>query len=126
MRRTLTAIAFAAAAAMLWTAPAAAHPDWWDQRDRPGDFRCDAYWDRGRDDCDAAWRTRYLRHDGRDYRHDGHRHHRRARYWEPRPRHAPPVWRDPARMDWCARTYRSWDPYTGYYLGYSGRYHFCG
>lgn len=26
------------------------------QRDRPGDYRCDAYWDRGRDDCDARWR----------------------------------------------------------------------
>ena len=26
------------------------------QADRPGDFRCDAYWDRGRTDCDARWR----------------------------------------------------------------------
>lgn len=26
------------------------------QADRPGDYRCDAYWDRGRDDCGAAWR----------------------------------------------------------------------
>ncbi len=26
------------------------------QQDRPGDYRCDAYWDRGRDDCDARWR----------------------------------------------------------------------
>ena len=39
-------------------------PQTWDHRaydfhgqaDRPGDFRCDAYWDRGRDDCDARWR----------------------------------------------------------------------
>lgn len=120
MRRTfIAAIAVAALAG-----PAAAHPEWWDQRDVPGDFRCDAYWDRGRDDCDAAWRTRHLRHDGRAWQ--GRRHERAPRYREPRPMHAPPGWRDPARMDWCARTYRSWDPYTGYYLGYSGRYHFCG
>ncbi len=26
------------------------------QADRPGDYRCDAYWDRGRDDCGASWR----------------------------------------------------------------------
>ena len=26
------------------------------QQDRPGDYRCDAYWDRGRDDCGDAWR----------------------------------------------------------------------
>ncbi|HEX8470490.1 MAG TPA: BA14K family protein [Brevundimonas sp.] len=26
------------------------------QVDRPGDYRCDAYWDRGRTDCDAGWR----------------------------------------------------------------------
>ena len=26
------------------------------QQDRPGDYRCDAYWDRGRDDCGAGWR----------------------------------------------------------------------
>lgn len=26
------------------------------QQDRPGDYRCDAYWDGARDDCDARWR----------------------------------------------------------------------
>lgn len=26
---------------------------------------------------------------------------------------------------WCARRYRSFDPNTGYYLGYDGEYHFC-
>ena len=26
------------------------------QQDRPGDYRCDAYWDRDRDDCGASWR----------------------------------------------------------------------
>ncbi|HEV7228500.1 BA14K family protein [Brevundimonas sp.] len=27
------------------------------QWDRGGDYRCDAYWDANRTDCDAAWRT---------------------------------------------------------------------
>jgi hypothetical protein len=26
------------------------------QMDRPGDFRCDAFWDANRTDCDAGWR----------------------------------------------------------------------
>ena len=26
------------------------------QADGPGDYRCDAFWDRGRTDCDAGWR----------------------------------------------------------------------
>ena len=26
------------------------------QRDRPGDYRCDAFWDANRTDCDARWR----------------------------------------------------------------------
>lgn len=111
----------------LSAAPAVAHPDWWDQRDRPGDFRCDAYWDRGRTDCDAAWRTRYLAHDrAYDYGHGYGYRQGRGRHVEPRPRHAPPVYRDPARIDWCAWRFRSYDPRTGYYLTYSGRYRFCG
>lgn len=115
----------AAVASLATALPAAAgdyargHDSVWAQRDIPGDYRCDAYWDRGRDDCDAAWRTRHLRHDGRG-------HHRRPRYYEPPPRHAPPVRRDPGRIDWCVWRFRSYDPRTGYYLGYSGRYHFCG
>lgn len=67
--------AFALAAAVLATAGPAAAQSWtypdqarsWSsysrygsdvyaQRDRPGDYRCDAYWDRGRDDCRASWR----------------------------------------------------------------------
>jgi len=28
------------------------------QQDVPGDFRCDAYWDANRTDCNAAWRDR--------------------------------------------------------------------
>lgn len=35
------------------------------QADRPGDYRCDAYWDRGRDDCGAGWRDQ--RPDARRY-----------------------------------------------------------
>ncbi len=31
-------------------------PSWWDQRDRPGDYRCDAYWDANRTDCHERWR----------------------------------------------------------------------
>lgn len=30
--------------------------DWRAQLDRPGDYRCDAYWDAGRSDCGAGWR----------------------------------------------------------------------
>lgn len=52
------------------------------QQDRPGDYRCDAYWDRARDDCGASWRdqrpvrsyhsgyrgySRYREHDGGGY-----------------------------------------------------------
>lgn len=30
--------------------------DWRGQLDRPGDYRCDAYWDANRTDCGAPWR----------------------------------------------------------------------
>ena len=30
--------------------------DWRSQLDRPGDYRCDAYWDAGRPDCHERWR----------------------------------------------------------------------
>lgn len=38
--------------------------DWRSQLDRPGDYRCDAFWDANRTDCGARWRdqrhrTRY-------------------------------------------------------------------
>ena len=45
--------------------------DWRGQLDRPGDFRCDAYWDAGRADCDARWRDQRHRvspQARRDYR----------------------------------------------------------
>lgn len=45
--------------------------DWRSQLDRPGDYRCDAYWDAGRSDCDARWRDQRHRVSAqarRDYR----------------------------------------------------------
>lgn len=30
--------------------------DWRSQLDRPGDYRCDRFWDADRDDCGARWR----------------------------------------------------------------------
>lgn len=52
------------AAAQTWGHPdqvrswssAGRHGDYNGQQDRPGDYRCDAYWDRAREDCDARWR----------------------------------------------------------------------
>ncbi len=32
---------------------------------------------------------------------------------------------DPAWITYCARRYRSFDPYTGTYLGYDGLRHYC-
>ena len=61
----LTASVAVPAAAQSWGYPDQARSyssysryghDYNGQQDRPGDFRCDAYWDRGRDDCNARWR----------------------------------------------------------------------
>lgn len=53
--------------------------DYQGQRDVPGDYRCDAYWDRGRTDCDAGWRDQ-RRHASRSAwgygRHERDRHYR--------------------------------------------------
>lgn len=73
----------AAVASLATALPAAAgdyargHDSVWAQRDIPGDYRCDAYWDRGRDDCDARWRDQRhrVRHHG-----GGRRHHRAWSY----------------------------------------------
>lgn len=56
--------------------------DWRSQLDRPGDYRCDAYWDANRNDCHARWRDQRHRvspQARRDYRalagyrgNDGH------------------------------------------------------
>lgn len=140
------------------------------QRDRPGDYRCDAFWDANRSDCDARWRDQRHRTSygsssygyGRDHRDYDRRHDDRYGYGYARPqpwygsgyRHPPaygqggatPYYgaygrpdlvypgsgsaygggRDARRIDWCRRTYRSYDPRTGYYRAYSGRLVYCG
>jgi hypothetical protein len=64
--------------------------DWRSQLDRPGDYRCDAFWDANRNDCGAAWRDQrhrvspQARRDYRDlagyrrdvYGYDGYGHDR--------------------------------------------------
>lgn len=45
--------------------------DWRSQLDRPGDYRCDAFWDANRTDCHARWRDQRRRvsvQARRDYR----------------------------------------------------------
>lgn len=39
-----------------WRRDAHRRYDFNGQADRPGDYRCDRYWDAGRSDCGAAWR----------------------------------------------------------------------
>ncbi len=140
------------------------------QRDRPGDYRCDAFWDANRSDCDARWRDQRHRTSYGSGRYDDHRDHRDYDrrhddrygygYGRPQPyygsahRHPPaygqggatPYYgaygrpdlvypgsgsaygggRDARRVEWCRRTYRSYDPRTGYYRAYSGRLIYCG
>lgn len=116
------------------------------QYDRPGDYRCDAYWDAARTDCDARWR------DQRRYSSHGHddRGGPANRRWTSYPRgygraSGADVWpgaygrpdlvyssggrdgaRDPRRIDWCRSAYRSYDPASGYYRTYDGQLTFCG
>lgn len=55
-------------------------PSWWDQRDRPGDYRCDAYWDANRTDCHERWRDQRPRYtDNRGHRGQNHGHYGYAR-----------------------------------------------
>jgi hypothetical protein len=93
MRRPfLTALILAAGCALAAAAPAAAQSwgynsgyghqrgrsnwapsafDWRSQLDRPGDYRCDAFWDANRTDCGARWRDQRRRvspQARRDYR----------------------------------------------------------
>ena len=173
-------IAFAALAAvggLLAAAPAAQaqYVAGWNtagQWDRGGDYRCDAYWDANRTDCDAAWRTprggaryhsgyraaydryghgyghRYAQHAGhygQDWRRYGQSHGYGHGYGHHAPADAYPAAygrpdlvyggsghgygagaRDPRRIDWCRRNYRSYDPHSGYYRAYSGRLGWCG
>lgn len=122
------------------------------QYDRPGDYRCDAFWDANRDDCGDRWRDQRSRaswnagygHRGygygygygsrRGYGHDGGTAYYGA-YGRPdlvyggggrgygRGADGP---RDPRRIDWCRASYRSYDPNSGYYRAYSGRLIWCG
>lgn len=150
--------ALLAAALLLSAGPAAAQSgpptafDWRSQLDRPGDYRCDAFWDAARTDCAAPWRDQRHRASAaarRDYRalagygrHD-HGWRRRgygqahAEVW--RGAHGRPdlVYparggreyghgRDPGRIDWCHATYRSYDPASGYYRARDGRLIYCG
>ncbi len=130
------------------------------QRDRPGDYRCDAFWDASRTDCDARWRDQRgrstsgysdRRHDryGYGYGYAGpqpyygpeHGPHRSDRSGDTRAYYGaygrPDVvygsggtaygqGRDPYRIEWCRRNYRSYDARSGYYRAYSGRLVYCG
>ena len=61
--------------------------DWRSQVDRPGDYRCDAFWDASRTDCHARWRDQRHRASPqarRDYRAlagYGHNDGRYGRAW---------------------------------------------
>lgn len=92
MRRPLLAVLILAAGCMLGASPLAAQSwarnsgyghdrggssrapsafDWRSQVDRPGDYRCDAFWDASRTDCHARWRDQRHRVSAqarRDYR----------------------------------------------------------
>lgn len=45
-------------------------------------------------------------------------------YVQPRYTYAAEPW-TPAWYDQCGARYRSFNPRTGYYVGYDGQYHFC-
>ena len=125
------------------------------QRDVPGDYRCDAYWDRGRTDCDARWRDQrapwrrssgygyggsnyggsqaYYGEYGRPdviYSGGGYGGYASGQVYGDRYGHDHSGYatggRDPQRINWCCAEYRSYDPRTGYYTAYSGRPVFCG
>ncbi len=126
------------------------------QADRPGDYRCDAYWDRGRDDCDARWRDQrpFVRSSGSGHGYTRHRGHgsgagyvyqpynQGAQYYGAYGRpdqvypgsgyggrtygHVGYGGRESGRSAYCAARYRSYDPGSGYYRAYSGRLVFCG
>ncbi|WAC60565.1 BA14K family protein [Brevundimonas sp. SL130] len=128
-----TALSSAPAVAQTWHEPPTRY-DFHGQADRPGDYRCDAYWDAGRTDCGAAWRDQRPAHPRR-YRVSG---------YGSGPSVYPGAYgrpdlvypgggstyghgdRDVRRMDWCRSAYRSYDPASGYYRTYDGRFVFCG
>jgi hypothetical protein len=120
------------------------HGGWVSQYDRPGDYRCDAYWDANRRDCDAGWRDQ-RRFGSRGYVGEtyGYRYGQgHDRYRPDGPDVYPGAWGRPDlvypghsradggrhgdRIAWCRATYRSYDPRSGYYRTYDGRQVFCG
>jgi hypothetical protein len=131
-------LATAASAALAHDGPHRRHASAWaGQADIPGDFRCDAYWDRGRPDCDAASRDQ-RRWSGQGATGRGGHVWRSggpgAELW-PGPAGRPDMVhvggssgaeRDLRRVQWCRATYRSYDPGSGYYRTYGGRDVFCG
>lgn len=154
MRLLLIAAAVSAlaapAAAQSWSGYNTGHRSGWDvqsQYDRPGDYRCDAFWDANRTDCGARWRDQRSRtswnagHGAQAY---GHGYSPRGRGYGsgagtayygaygrpdlvyPGGGHAAGGARDPHRIDWCRASYRSYDPSSGYYRAYSGRLVWCG
>ncbi|MBB3873609.1 BA14K family protein [Brevundimonas mediterranea] len=112
------------------------------QADRPGDYRCDAYWDAARTDCGAAWRdqrpayARRYRSAGYGYSYSSGPGVYPGTYGRPdlvypgggsADGHDRPAYgRDARRVDWCRSAYRSYDPASGYYRTYDGRLVFCG
>lgn len=51
--------------------------DWRSQLDRPGDYRCDAFWDASRTDCAAPWRDQRR---SRGYGWNGYGHGQSGQY----------------------------------------------
>lgn len=117
------------------------------QADRPGDYRCDGFWDANRSDCAEAWRDQRARSsyghaygyrqgygDGYGYRgygsggatYSGAYGRPDIVYPGTRGGYVGGTARDPGRMDWCRRNYRSYDAASGYYRAYSGRLIWCG
>lgn len=141
---TVTAAAALAAPADAQSRVHTSHGGWVSQYDRPGDYRCDAYWDANRRDCDAGWRDQ-RRFSSRA--HGGHAYgygygHARTYHRPDAPDVYPGAWGRPDlvypgqgyaaagrhgdRVAWCRATYRSYDPRSGYYRTYDGRRVFCG
>lgn len=116
------------------------------QADAPGDYRCDAFWDANRTDCDARWRDQRRRDAGYGYGYGRVRAYARTNYGYSSASVYPGAYgrpdlvypgnqrgsqsggysRDPRRVAWCRGAYRSYDPVSGYYRPYSGRLVFCG
>ncbi len=144
MFQRLVVLTATVAAAAVLAAPAAAqsrvhtsHGGWVSQHDRPGDYRCEAYWDAGRRDCAADWRDqRRFGSRGQSYGYGHGRLHQRQEAGDV----YPSAWGRPDliypghshtgrhgdRVAWCRAHYRSYDPRSGFYRTHDGRQVFCG